>query len=167
MLKGLFEGVQYVKYLGIPSFIILFLFFIKKLVIKDYQKPFLLICFVFLLSAFNWNMQGLMEIYFILNFLVLLMFKEVSKIKIDLRFANILVVLSLLLEVASSGINIDFSYFAALNSSTSNLDGGVSFYFGLFALNFLYQKILLVLYEHFLFNCCYKKDCFWVCLFHQ
>ena len=85
-------------------------------------------------------MQGLMEIYFILNFLVLLMFKEVSKIKIDLRFANILVVLSLLLEVASSGINIDFSYFAALNSSTSNLDGGVSFYFGLFALNFLYQK---------------------------
>ena len=141
VLKGLFEGVQYVKYLGIPSFIILFLFFSsQKLVIKDYQKPFLLICFVFLLSAFNWNMQGLMEIYFILNFLVLLMFKEVSKIKIDLRFANILVVLSLLLEVASSGINIDFSYFAALNSSTSNLDGGVSFYFGLFALNFLYQK---------------------------
>lgn len=131
---------KFLKYLALPSFFLFLLLFKEtKLVIKPYMYPFLLILAVFYLNAFYYNKQGFLESLFIINAFILFTLPQSNNLHIDFRILSIFTIV-LFVGVFLPSANVNLSFDAFVRSETSDVEGGMSFYFGVFATYFLIQR---------------------------
>ncbi len=131
---------KYLKYLALPAFFVFLIVFKEtRLTIKPYMYPFILVLAVFYFNVFYYNKQGLLESIFIINAFILFTLPQSNNLHIDFRVLSIFTIV-LFVGIFLPSANVNLSFDAFVRSETSDVEGGMSFYFGVFSAYFLIQK---------------------------
>jgi len=139
-IADLIPESKYIKYFALPSFFIFLLLFKEtRLVIKPFMYPFILVLIFFYCNIFYYNKQGFLESFFIINSFILFTLPQSNSLYIDFRILSIYTIfLFIVFFLPSANVNLSFDAF--VRSETSDVEGGMSFYFGVFAAYFLIQR---------------------------
>ncbi len=136
----IFPEFRYLKYIGIPFFLILVITNYKNFKfygINDRVKPYLLLITVSIILYPLLTKQGIFELIFI--FAGISMFIFLPDIKININALNYFSIFLFILLYLGGG-SYDFSLEAFYKSNTSSTEGGYSFIFGFFAIYYWEQR---------------------------
>lgn len=107
----------------------------SNLVVPSYLTPFCLLFCYGLLSAYKLSTQGVLELLFILAAFIMFMHPKVRSFKFPVvYFSLFLTLVFCLVKLPMLDLQLDFVSF--IKSETSNLEGGYTFLFGIFAVYF-------------------------------
>ncbi len=133
-LDAAFELLRYVKYLIIP--LVIFLFVVTKIEIKEVHKAFYVFLLTSFLSLFFSNLDGIKDFIFILCYALPFLF--IRDIYYTVERVFLMTVVIFIIGVLVSGIG---SFNFSLIDSTSSFEShSFAFVFGLFSVYFLISK---------------------------
>lgn len=133
-----FPYFRYLKYIGLPFFLILLITnSFKKFKINNRVKPFLLLIISSLVLFPLLTQQGIYELIFIFAGIAMFLFK--NDFNFDMEKLSYFSAFLFIVFYAIGG-DFNFSKEAFYDSSTSSVEGGLSFIFGFLAIYFWEQK---------------------------